>query len=316
MIKNGMLICSFLLRTRRKKKEVLCDLNAPHCYDEKQYDDVFSMFQAFFNEHSELADDEKHMKMFVVDRNSIKLMNEAAYRVVSFAVESGAYGMEGNITDRTTKRVKYHMERNDANIKRFRCIIYVPQNVDNKIITKGIMIFQSLGAYGVKTITTTYMREFFAQLNLTFETRSVSIRAFLEKLFNEGKIYRLTLIKNRVSPDASDNMLITSGREEVSYIKPRLKPDWINRFLEFVDGGKGDNIFEVKDETFEDIKISFKIGQSYRTVGIADIDRFSVEEEIPESVIAKNKKDDAMLIQHMTETAIAYAEKMVLASKE
>lgn len=311
MIKNGMLICSFLLKARKKKKEILCNLNAPYCCDEKQYDDVFSMLQEFFDAHNELADDEKHMKMFVVDRESIRFRNETAYRVVSFAVESGAYGMEGNITDRKTGYVKYRMERNDANIKRFRCIVYVPKAVEDKVITKGIMVFQSLGAYGIKTITTNYMRDFFAQLNLTFETRSVSVRIFLERLFREGKVHRLTLIKNRVSPDASDNMLITSGREEVSYIKPRLKPEWINRFLSFVDRGTDGDIFEVKDETFEDIKITFKMGQSYRTVGIADIDRFSVEEEIPESIILKNGKDDAALIHHMIETAIGYAEKMV-----
>ena len=235
MVNSGMMICSFYLKPRYARTEKLYLLNGRYLTrdGERLYNNVFDMLISFCSKHFKFADDEIKMKMFSIDEGSVETHNYESYQALSFTISSGAYGIESNITDRTTKQVKYRRTIDDADIKGFKCVFFVPKDTDGIKITKGIVVFQNLATYGVKTITTNYMKEFFAQLGLTFETRSVSVRAFIEKLIDQGSLYRVTLIKNRISPDSSDNIFISVGREERSYLKPSLKRDWLNKFLDF-----------------------------------------------------------------------------------
>ena len=173
------------------------------------------------------------------------------------------------------------------------------------------MLFQTLSTYGIKTITTQEMKEFFSKKGITLETRSVSVRMFMEKIIENGSLTRVTLVKNSVSPDSSDNMFISTGREEKSYIKPKLKQNWINKFLDFLDGKDQDDIFEINDEKFQDIRITFSISGKSRTVRANDIDRFSVVEEIPDSIFNNGKYSKERLINHMITVAETYKSKMV-----
>lgn len=55
----------------RTEDEILA-LNGSYEYDEVIYDNIFSLFSGFYDNYTELADDEKLMKMFSIDRGSIK----------------------------------------------------------------------------------------------------------------------------------------------------------------------------------------------------------------------------------------------------
>ena len=173
------------------------------------------------------------------------------------------------------------------------------------------MLFQTIGTYGIKTITTQKMKEFFSEKGITLETRSVSVRMFMEKIIENGSLTKVTLVKNSVSPDSSDNMFISTGREEKSYIKPRLKQNWIDKFLDFLDGKNQDDIFEINDEKYQDIRITFSLSGKSRTVRANDIDRFSVVEEIPDSIFNNGKYSKEHLTTHMISVVEAYKDKMV-----
>ena len=94
---------------------------------------------------------------------------------------------------------------------------------------------------------------------MTLETRSVSVRMFMEKIIENGSLTKVTLVKNSVSPDLSDSMFISTGREEKSYIKPKLHQKWVRKFLDFLDGKNQDDIFEINDEKYQDIRITFSL---------------------------------------------------------
>ena len=312
MINSGLMICSFYLKTRFLRREETYHLNHNYRTEDKAYTDILDIMTAFCEKHFSFSDDEKNMKMFSINDSSVTVYDAELYRAMTFTISSGAYGIESNITDRSTKIVKYRRTTDDADIKDFNCLVFIPKDIGNIEITKGILIFQTLSTYGVKTITTKQMKAFFAELGLTLETRSVSVRAFVEKLIERGVLHKITLIKNRISRDESDNMLIASGREELSYIKPRLKDTWINKFLDFIENKSNTDVFEINDEEYEDIKVMFKLGNNYRTVCLMDIDKFSIVEDIPESIYNNGKCDSTKLIEHMIETANNYKEKIIV----
>lgn len=314
MISSGLLVCSFYLKKKFSRcNDNVIDLNRKINDEENnsEYADIFELFNFFLNDASRTKDDERSMKLFSVLPETITNYDSKTYRATSFVVNSGSYGLESEITDRISGQIKYKRTRDDADIKQFYCLIYVPKDVDGTSIQKGIMLFQTLSTYGIKTITTQEMKEFFSKKGITLETRSVSVRMFMEKIIENGSLTRVTLVKNSVSPDSSDNMFISTGREEKSYIKPKLKQNWINKFLDFLDGKDQDDIFEINDEKFQDIRITFSISGKSRTVRANDIDRFSVVEEIPDSIFNNGKYSKERLINHMITVAETYKSKMV-----
>ena len=72
-----------------------------------------------------------------------------------------------------------------------------------------------------------------------------------------------------------------------------------------------DDIFEINDEKYQDIRITFSLSGKSRTVRANDIDRFSVVEEIPDSIFNNGKYSKEHLTTHMISVAEAYKDKMV-----
>lgn len=141
MISHGLLICSFFIKKKysRTENEILA-LNGSYEYDEVTYDNIFSLFSGFYDNYTELADDEKLMKMFSIDRDSIKRDVREDYVVESGIIHSGSYGTESDITNKTTKRVVYRRSQDDADIKQFHYMIYVPNDVEGNEIVKGMLL--------------------------------------------------------------------------------------------------------------------------------------------------------------------------------
>ena len=316
MINSGMLVCSFTIKKRFSRTGNLYHLNECVQIQNHNYDDAVDVLFAFCQENEKYTDDSASMKMFSIDQDSIRTIDQAAYKALVFTINSGNYGIESEITDRYTGNVNYVVTEDDANIKKFRCLVYIPKDVAGHKVEKGILIFQTIASFGVKTLTCKQLKAFFRRDDMTFETRSVSARSFFEQLIQKGLAHKITLIKNRVSPDSSDNMLITSGREERSYYKPQLKENFVSRLLDFVEDRQDDDLFEINDDAFEDVKVTFKIGNSYRTVSVSDLDRFSVVEEFPPYVFEDGGFNDQKVVNHMIDTARAYSQKMVFYNQE
>ncbi len=316
MVNSGLMICSFYLKKRGHRGfEVRHSLNAPYTTRDgkRTYTDVFDMFCSFCEKHIALLDDEDAMKVFSVKEGTVTMHNKAgAYRAMTFTISSGSYGIESSVTDRHTKKEKYKKTQDDADVKDFNCLVFVPEDDGEKKVTKGIMIFQTVAAYGVKMISTKQMRRFFGEAGLTFETRSVSVGAFMEKLIERGSLFRLSLIRNQISPDSSDNIVLASGREERIFHRPKLEKKWQDRLLRYARNPHSSNILEMGDEVYADIKVTFKFNDGIRTVSMRDIDRYSVVEDVPQSIYHGGHGSPDELIAYMIGTAREYADRMVL----
>lgn len=317
MANSGMMICSFYLKSRFARTDELYTLNDSYVIQNKgiSFNCAKDMVVSFCQKYSNFTDDEDKKRMFSVNKESVLNYDTDDYSALSFTVRAGAYGIESDITDRTTKKVKYRRTTDDADIKDFKCVVFIPKDIGNNKIIKGIIIFQTIATYGIKTITVKKMKEFFADIGLTLEIRSVSVRIFVEKLVNNGALHKITFIKNKISPDLSDSIIITTGREERSYIKPQLKQKWFDKVLNFLEQKSDTDIFEIDEQEYDDIKVTFTINGNYRTVSLKYIDKFSVVEDLPDSVYNNGRFNEIVLVEHMIKTAIDYKEKMITSVK-
>lgn len=317
MTSHGMLVCSFYIKKRFSKgTNELLPLNLPFSIEIEDgkravFDDVFHMLSSFCQRNMFLSDDEKQQKVFAIKENSYHEYHEATYRSCTFIVKSGSYGIEGEITNRHTQEVTHRMNSDEAPVKEFRVIAYVHQDAGDVFVTKGILVFQSISSYGVKTITVDRFRRFLAEYDLTLETRSVSVRTFIEKLIEQGNLYKITLIRNQLSPNTTDNMLINTGREEVSYIHPTLRQEWLQKILTIFQKADETGICEIPDEeNFDDLSVHFRLGERTRTVRLKYLDRQSIIEDIPDEII--RDRNENTLPNYMIQTAYEYDARMVL----
>lgn len=318
MVNSGMMICSFFLKKRysRGNVENIYKLNLEYTFKKEDdtivsFADVFKLLDVFCEEHYTNVNDEKKSKTFSIEKNSIKYSDTATFRTMSFTIISGAYGIESDMTDSNTNEILFHRDTHVADNKKFNVLVFVPKDVGDSSVIKGILIFQTIATYGVKEITVKNLKNFLKNIGLSIDTRSISVSALIEKLINDGGLHKITLIKDRISLNDADNMLISSGREEKSFIKPKLQPAWLQKLLYFFDKKDKTGIYEIEGEEYEDVRVQFDLGGRTRTASLSNIDKFSVIEDFPETIYNNGRYNKDKLIEYMIETAVAYKEKMV-----
>ena len=316
MVNCGMLVCSFYIKKKfSRKNNGIFNLNHEIVSisdekEEKTFSDIFELLDSFFDESISFVDDEKSKKMFSVKEGSKHIDESETYKAVSFIIQSGSYGVEAEMTDRYTQEVSHYRTEDEADIKSFHCVIYVPKDFGDVTVNKGIFVFQSIATYGVKTITVDIMKSYFSKLGVTLITRSVSVEAFLQKISVQGALKKITLYKNRISPNIADNILINTGREEITFINPVFKHGGFSRILNVFKKADEDKIIEIPDEDdYDDLSIHFNLGERKRTVRLRNLDKLSIVEDIPDGIV--DKDDDTKLINYMISTANEYKDKLV-----
>ena len=318
MVNSGMMICSFFLKKRysRANVEDICKLNSEYTFTKEDesvvsFADVFELLDAFCEEHYTNVNDEKKSKTFSIEKDSVKYSDTDIFGTMSFTIISGAYGIESDMTDSNTNEILFHRDTHVADNKKFNVLVFVPKDVGDSSVIKGILIFQTIATYGVKSITVERIKGFIKNIGLSIDTRSISVSALIEKLINDGGLHKITLIKDRISLNDADNMLISSGREEKSFIKPKLQPAWLQKLLLLFDKRDKSAIYEIEGEEYEDIRVQFDLGGRTRTASLSNIDKFSVIEDFPEIIYNNGRYNKEKLIEYMIDTAVAYKEKMV-----
>lgn len=310
MITSGLLISSFYLRKRYSREEEKIALNSYEIGNQKNDFNVINYLNEFMLKYTNYIDDDKSMKVFSVERGSIIHNEKTDYRFISCIIKSGSYGIESDITDRLTDEVVYTKQYDDADVKKFRCLFYVPKNKKNFIAKKGIIVFQTIGNYGVKTITLKLLRNFFADADLTFETRCISVVAFLKEILSQDKLKKVSFIKNVMSSDDSDNIYVNRGKEVLTYVNPHLKSNVLQSLIDLIErkSHNEQSIIEIDDKFFSDIKLTFKIKESQKTVSLSKIDKFSIIEDIPDNVYRMSVHDGKILVEYILDSIKDYIE--------
>ncbi|MCL2574131.1 MAG: hypothetical protein FWE34_06245 [Defluviitaleaceae bacterium] len=184
---------------------------------------------------------------------------------------------------------------------------------------KGLIFFQNVGAYGVKTITTESMKKFFRDnYNLSFMYRTISPELFLKKMITPQNIKELKVIKNIKSPDLSDNLKLGKGHEKEVRIYSRLSRaekhmDSLFEKFRYVAGGKN-RLFEYDNSKFDNVSVKVDIGGGKtRTIKLHNLDNLGIIEVIPDSIRMSNGHPVAVeLINYFVTATRDYLNVMVL----
>lgn len=288
--------CSFHIRKKNKKGiEGICQLNNPQFYkdkeknEEKNFSNFMEVFIDFWEKYGEYNNYADEQKMFSFDK-SVKIEGEEEnYTYFMGKINSGSYGIESEITDIETNKVVYKKKEKDADIKPFYIFLAVPKKNDKYEIEKGIIIFQNIGAYGIKTITMKYLKDYLIKyFNISIYSGNICPEIFIERLLRDNKINKLIGVKNNISNDNSDNIGIGYGKQEVAYSKLIIKESMKEKLINFSRGKN--RIFELEDSKYDQVKVNVEDRSGrVRTINLNNITNLSIIESIPKEIKLPNR---------------------------
>lgn len=305
--------CSIWLREKMpkgKKNEIkIMNLNKKITGNEKEYSDFFELLNNFCIKHSErFIMNDYEQKMFKIETEKIKIEENEKFRYTYIDINSGGYGIEANIVNTKTNKVLYTRKKEHAETIHFRVFFAVPKGED---VCKGIIIFQNIGQYGIKTITTDYLRKYINdELNLYTTTGNICPQVFVKKLLDNDGLMKIIYTRNNVSNDKADTDSMGYGKEERIIAGFSNVKKWKEKISGYFNGTS--RIYEFEDIDYSGVKFVTSIYGRTRTININNINNLSIIEGIPDEVVnAFGDIDDEKLKNHFIEVTKEYLEHMV-----
>lgn len=212
----GLYVSSFYF-FQSGKNSCYLGLNSPVQYNDTQYSQAIDFFEAFFAVRRTMETLESEKKLYYIETNPNWRGETDKFSYIAACIHSGNYGIESDIYDATSHERVGSIEKNQAGMVPFFVFVAIPKKeTSTEPINKGLILFQSMGIYGAKSITCKMINEFAKdKMNATFHTCNVSPSEFLRAFFDLGTLKRLKLTRNRTSEDNSDQLSgISYAKEE------------------------------------------------------------------------------------------------------
>lgn len=304
--------CSVWLREKNpsKKNEIkIINLNKEIVGNEKVYKDFFDVIKSFCIKYGkDFTKNDHEQKMFKIETDEIKIEEDKKFRYTYIDINSGGYGIEASIVNTKTNKILYTRKKEHAETIHFRIFIAIPKGDD---VFKGIIIFQNIGQYGIKTITTNYLRKYISdELNLVTITGNICPQVFVKKLLDNGGLMKIIYTRNNISNDKADIDSIGYGKEERVIAGFSNIKKWKEIISSYFNGKN--RIYEFEDIDYDEVKFVTSIYGRKRTININNIDNISVIEGIPDDVInSLGDIDDFKLKNHFIKVTNEYLEYMV-----
>ena len=318
----SLTVCSFLLKKKHTSSEYYF-LNKPIIVDSDEDEtveyDLEEMFKDFFKLYADSVDDTDRQKSFHCEFKKSYQGETDQYKYLYCVVHSGAYGSSSEVTDKVTGNIKYKIAPDEPVEKPFYFYIVIPKDNKRVKVQKGIFLFQNVGPYGVKTLTTDFLKTMFSNnYNITLECRSISPKLFLDRMITQQQIHKLILIRNCCSRDDADTQVFGYGEETRVLGKLHFLADgWIalkNKINRFAQDSHG--LFEINQDQYNNVKVVLKIGGHDRTVNLHNLENLSIIEPIPDNVrMANGHANRKKLLEYLEGVVDDYLHEMVLQVK-
>lgn len=321
MLNLSITACSFHLKKSNSiGNKGVYELNKPiklfeNSADEKQLNDSFELFKSFFERYNNPKNDEDTNKVFKCSYNNEKIETEQ-FTIYPVIISSGMYGSTSEIMDIKMQKINYKKSVDEVELRKFYLFIVIPKDSNIKI-QKGMLIFQNIGPYGVKTIITQKLQEFFSNnYRITLNCYTIAPSLFIKKVLKKESIKKITVIKNYKSTDGVDNFSLGYGKEIKTYVNLSLdEPKWekIKNSMLYVSGAKN-RLFEFIDGSkYDSVKASVKVGDRERTISLNNLENLSIIEPLPDEIKDNSGNPDKdKLIEHIKTVIKEYLEEMVL----
>lgn len=322
MSKLSITVCSFCLRmTNSKNRNGVFNLNDELTIRnsngvETHLSDCSQLFELFFENHSSLtsyADKEQSFQCFYNHKNCIET---DTFKMIYVKINSGMYGSTSDIIDGNTKSLSYQKKASDIDVKPFYLAIVFPKDNKKVKVQKGMFIFQNIGQYGVKTITTGLMQDFFSNnFKISLNCMTVAPSLFIKKNLQRQNVTKFRMIKSFKSADIADNQSLGYGVEvrEIGNLNfTESKWAQIKDNIRYAAGSKN-NLFEFEHKKYDNLKIEVKIGDRKRTISIHNLENLSIIEDIPDNIkLLTGHPDEKLLMNYLMKVVAEYLEEMVL----
>ena len=306
MFNLSLTACSFHLRkTNSRGNTKIFNLNMPltlqkedgtECY----FQDLSEIFVQFFKTHESLVKDDNKQQSFRCEYNEDNILENDDFRMFYTRIYSDVYKKKSS----------------DIDTRPFYLMVVFPKDSERVVVQKGLFIFQNVGQFGVKTITTTLMQEFFSNgFHITLKCNTISSDLFVKKIIRQDNIKKLVMVKNIKSSDTSDNVRKGYGSEirEIGnlYFTEKMWSRMMDK-IRYVAGGRY-NLFEFEQIEYDNLKVVVDIGGRTRKINLHNLENLSIIEAIPDEIkMADGHPNLKMLIEHFTKVATEYLEEMVL----
>ena len=316
MFNLSVTACSFKLRKRNKKGiNVLRCLNGDFVYKKGQPDErivtsAIGLFEDFFTTYNKYENDQYDKKLFSCTFNKEDSGEDEHFKYLIATIHSGSYGFPSIIVDSDSKQELMETTNKQATVKNFYVMVVVPKDSEDVEVVKGLLLFQNIGQYGIKTITTKYISQHFADCyGLTTICGNISPNVFIDKLLENNAINQLILTKNFVSDDEADSK--GYGKEVRVLSKFKHKESLLSKIRSFASGSCSTYEFEGID--YDSTKLYVDIGGRFRTIDLHNIENLSVIEAIPdEYLLADGTVKKQGLIDYFKTLAQEYINTMSL----
>ncbi len=304
----GVNISSFRFKRKNSKKEEFIPFYSSFSqYKEDcnyKCNSVIKVIEEFYKSKELPEQIDYHKKYFGTKKDSFIIEEDENRVYISFTIICGAYGIKSDITDINTNKILFERKINNADVKDFRVMFAFEKETEGFNIYKGVILFQVIGQYGIKTLTTNKFREFLSnEFNIIPSFYTISTREAFEKLVENGSFKKIHLIKNEVNPEFS-NMLGINGGKEVKTIALagiKEKKGFINKILDLATSKK--EVYEIDDE-YDDISLTIDMGGRTKTTSIKDIRSLYIVEQLPDDVM---NTDGEIIISRINRLMIEHA---------
>lgn len=304
--------CSIWIREKYPNKNnsvKIVNLNQKIVGKDKKFEDFFDLLKVFCKKYSKrfvLNDIEQ--KLFKVDTENIVVEENEKFKYAYIDINSGGYGIEAKIVNTKDNEILYTRKKEHAETIHFRVFFAVPKGLNTY---KGIIIFQNIGQYGIKTITTDYLKRFIDdELNLIVTTGNICPEVFVKKLLDNDGLSKIIFYRNNISNDKADIENIGYGKEERIITGFSNLKKWKEKLYSFLNGTN--KIYEFENIDYSGVKFVTSIYGRRRTIDINNINNLSIIEGIPDDVSNSfGDIDDKRLKEHFIEVTKEYLEHMV-----
>ncbi len=321
MFNLSITACSFFLqKSNSKAGENIYDLNHPIVFPTENGGEekvsVLELFDLFFQQYQEMKKDEDRQKSFHCDISSIKDFETNEYRVKYVRVLSGIYGSSSEILDGESQRIKFRKTASDIETRPFFVFVVIPKDNERVTVQKGMLIFQNVGPYGIKTITTEYMKAFFsAYFSITIKCRTIAPELFVKKVVRPENIKKIHIFRNNKSADSADEMYIGYGTEVRELRNIRFNTPAGKKIMEAVQwfiGGKN-RLFEFENREYSTVKLTVDVGGRDRIIDLHNLENLSIIEAIPDDIrMADGHPNETQLVEYLHSVISEYLSEMVL----
>ena len=233
------------------------------------------------------------------------------YDMLMMRVKTGEYGVESEIVNSETGDVTYTKSQNEADVMPFGCGIFVPAGQHRC----GLLVFQSIGQYGIVTIMKRYIEKYLHYVNngLRLFAEPVMPRDYATKLFEQGILKSVRMIRYDIPDDAAERYGLDRNVREIVEERVIRKPagflrNCSTKIRQFFDHERDiSEIIQIADFQVDDLKLEFQNGRRIKTMSLKNIDKLVVSEDITEDVLLENGHPTfESLKREMKETAEYY----------